>query len=473
MTSFTLAGSSGTNQTISDGNTLTIAAGPGISTSASATDQLTVSLNASLTSLTDVIVTSPVTGQVLKYTGTNWAPGTDDTGAGGGMTSFTLAGDGGTNQTIEQGNTLSILGGTNITTTAGATDEVTVNWSAALGDLSNVSSTAPSTGQVLEWTGSQWAPATDNQGMTFFTLSASSGTAQMISEGNNMTIVAGTGISTTAGASDQVTVALNANIGDLLNVSSTAPSTGQVLKWNGSQWAPGTDDGGGGSISLGDLSDVTLGSLQAGDGIVWNGVAFVSQTVMTNWNAAGDSGSTQIVSGGEIVDLIGGTGISTTVANNSGATNWTVNLDINELTSSLTDPDADMFAYYDNSSSLLRKANLRCAGDFVTMMHTQAGVNVPSSGTGNSYFTVPFWMNGMCLAGVTTGVRGGTGAGTGQVEKNGVSVGSASFAALNDINTSLSSVVNTGDWIEYDVTGITSGAPQGLNVVFYFDCSCQ
>jgi hypothetical protein len=42
MTSFTLAGSAGTPQTITDGNTLTVAAGVGISTTAAATDQVTV-----------------------------------------------------------------------------------------------------------------------------------------------------------------------------------------------------------------------------------------------------------------------------------------------------------------------------------------------------------------------------------------------------------------------------------------------
>ena len=36
------------------------------------------------------------------------------------------------------------------------------------------------------------------------------------------------------------------NLGDLANVSSTAPNNNEVLKWNGSNWAPATDGGGGG-----------------------------------------------------------------------------------------------------------------------------------------------------------------------------------------------------------------------------------
>jgi hypothetical protein len=48
----------------------------------------------------------------------------------------------------------------------------------------------------------------------------------------------------------------SANLGDLANVSSATPSSGQVLKWTGTEWAPGTDlqASGGTGISLTDLS---------------------------------------------------------------------------------------------------------------------------------------------------------------------------------------------------------------------------
>jgi hypothetical protein len=47
-------------------------------------------------------------------------------GAGGGMTSFTLAGSSGSSQTITDGNTLTIAAGAGITTTGGATDTITI-----------------------------------------------------------------------------------------------------------------------------------------------------------------------------------------------------------------------------------------------------------------------------------------------------------------------------------------------------------
>ncbi len=61
-------------------------------------------------------------------------------------------------------------------------------------------------------------------------------------------------------------------------VSSSAPSSGQVLKWNGSSWAPGADDGGtiytggtGISISGSTINNTGVTSLTAGTGISLSG----------------------------------------------------------------------------------------------------------------------------------------------------------------------------------------------------------
>ncbi len=76
--------------------------------------------------------------------------------------------------------------------------------------------------------------------------------------GDITAVTAGTGITGggTSGAvtlNAQTTTALwNANQLQGRSVATTAPSSGQVLKWNGSSWAPGTDNnsGGGGGGSL-------------------------------------------------------------------------------------------------------------------------------------------------------------------------------------------------------------------------------
>lgn len=84
----------------------------------------------------EVLTTGQTDEYCLTYeaTGSTWEWQT--CGSGGGMTSFTLSGDSGSDQTISDGNILEIAGGTGITTSAGATDRVTVNFaSTELNDL--------------------------------------------------------------------------------------------------------------------------------------------------------------------------------------------------------------------------------------------------------------------------------------------------------------------------------------------------
>ena len=59
-------------------------------------------------------------------------------GGGGSFNNFTLTADGGSNQTIADGNTLDIAGGNGITTAVGATDTVTVNLDAAQTTITSV-----------------------------------------------------------------------------------------------------------------------------------------------------------------------------------------------------------------------------------------------------------------------------------------------------------------------------------------------
>ena len=68
MSSFTAAGDSGSNQTISDGDTLTIAGGVGIDTVGSATDTITATLD--LTELPTVSLSGDDSLVVLQDTDT-------------------------------------------------------------------------------------------------------------------------------------------------------------------------------------------------------------------------------------------------------------------------------------------------------------------------------------------------------------------------------------------------------------------
>lgn len=64
---------------------------------------------------------------------------------------------------------------------------------------------------------------------------------------------------------------------DLSNVSSTSPSTGQVLKWAGTEWAPAADatGGGGSGIALTDLSVGTEGTASGDGDVSYNNVTGV------------------------------------------------------------------------------------------------------------------------------------------------------------------------------------------------------
>ena len=143
MSSWILAGSSGSNQTISDGNTATFAQGNGITTVGSATDTLTITNSKPFDSIT--LAASTGTNSTISNSGTitiaagsnisttNDASGTVTvayTGGTGSMSSWILS-DGSTTQTISDGNTMLVQADTTdgregITVAVSATDTLTI-----------------------------------------------------------------------------------------------------------------------------------------------------------------------------------------------------------------------------------------------------------------------------------------------------------------------------------------------------------
>ena len=109
----------------------------------------------------DVTTTAPTSNQVLKWNGTNWVPGDDNAGVSSINVFQTVGADTGSTTANSQTDTLTIAGGTNITTAVSG-DTVTINFSGSLtttfAALTDTNVTGIAQGDSLFWNGTNWIP---------------------------------------------------------------------------------------------------------------------------------------------------------------------------------------------------------------------------------------------------------------------------------------------------------------------------
>lgn len=146
-------------------------------------------------------------------------------GGAGTMTSWKLASDGGTTQTVSNNDTVTISGGTALTGVASATDTVTINhdnFGTAGTYAYPTSVTTNAQGHITAITAGS-APGT----MSAFKVAGDSGSSQSIGNNDTLSIVGAQGIGTVASATDTLTI--NLELCDLKAVDIQNPAVDTLV----------------------------------------------------------------------------------------------------------------------------------------------------------------------------------------------------------------------------------------------------
>ena len=262
----------------------------------------TFTLNASIGLLTDVDTNSnpPSSGQVLKWNGSKWVPEEDNDAQQLSIFDHTISLTNGGSVTVPDNDTLASLSCSNgqVAKWDGS------GWVCSNDDIGATLPNGTITDSTLRWDGSSWIENTnftiDENGVVtsgtwhgsvidisdYTNLAAGNGinlngdtveinaptcsgtdklqwngSAFVCSADQDTTYSAGTGLQLTG-----TTFSLNAGIDLLTDVdtSTNAPTDGQVLKWDGSNWVPGEDNVGSSSLPSG-----TAGQTLRYDGSDW------------------------------------------------------------------------------------------------------------------------------------------------------------------------------------------------------------
>lgn len=156
---------------------------------------------------------------------------------------------------IDQGSGFAVMGTVELQSVPYAmhskTAESVSNLDLSTEDISDINSNSASTGNVLKWDGSKWSPDTDNNTQNTYTA------------GSGIDI---TNAAVSAKSDDNI---WNANKLSGTNLNATNATTGQALRWDGTQWKPSDDNGT--SYTAGTGIDITGGVISTTPAVpMWN-----------------------------------------------------------------------------------------------------------------------------------------------------------------------------------------------------------
>lgn len=320
MSSFQIGADGGTINAITDGETLFFIGGTGVTTQVS-TNQVTINLN--IAELTTVGLATNDFIAFYDSSGFSHAKATIQDIINllpAGFSSFSIGADTGTQNQITNGEVFFISGSGGLRTVV-STNQVTVflDFQNGLGTVS------PATNDII--------PIYDVSGgfharisiqdilnlvpsnFTSFTIAASAGTPNSITNGETFTIIGGTAMDTSVGT-NQVTANFN-----LMKLGVVTPSTDDFLVLYDN--------------NLGQHVRSTIANVLA-----LGGGGF------TSFNIGADSGTTNAITNGETLTVSGGVGLSSQALTNGVV----VNLDIFSLGLISNLNDFDRIALYDDSS---------------------------------------------------------------------------------------------------------------------------
>jgi len=303
---------------------------------------------------------------------------------------WNLTADSGTNQTISNGNTVDIAGGTGLTSLVSNTDTVTIS----LDDTAVTAGTYTSADITVDAQGRITAAADGGAGtMSSWTIAGDTGTPQVITDGDQVRIVGSTGIDTVASSTDILTV--NLDLSELSTVTTIDPATDFLVGVDGTanekilysnvhldQWGDAEADVDFGGNKILDIATGTAGTDGVNLGQVQSLVAGVG-VFQGGYNA---STNTPALTGGSNIALTQGDFFAVTVAGSF----FTENLEPGDLIFANSDITASSTPSLSDYTVVIADANI--AGTGATDGATEKGVagfdSANFNATANGFITL-------------------------------------------------------------------------------------